>query len=310
MITDIKGLHHVTSMASDANVNNQFFTKTLGMRRVKKTVNFDAPEVYHLYYGDEVGTPGSVMTYFPFGKMPRGTRGIGEVGITEFAVPKSSLKFWKRRLSDFKVSGLQEETVFGQTRLNFNGPDGDGFALVEAEHDGRRPWVSQGVHEDVGILGFSGARFRLRNATATGELLKYMGYQNVEIEGKITRYVIEGGNAADTIDLEEVTGADVADQGAGSVHHIAFAVEDREAQLNVRKALMDTGYQVTPVIDRDYFWAIYFRTPGGVLFEIATNEPGFDRDEDTANLGQALKLPKRYEPHRANIENHLPAIMD
>jgi len=308
MITDIKGLHHVTSMAADANENNDFFTKTLGLRRVKKTVNFDAPEVYHLYYGDEVGTPGSVMTYFPFGRMPRGKRGTGEVGVTEFAVPKGSLGFWSDHLSKQGVTGLSQDTAFGENRLSFDGPDGDGFALVETEDRDRTPWTGNGISADAGILGFNGARFRLKDAAATGELLTFMGYQKAETEGDVTRYVIEGGNAADTIDLEASASAPTANQGAGSVHHIAFAVEDRAAQLRVREALMDTGYQVTPVIDRDYFWAIYFRTPGGVLFEIATNEPGFDRDEDTANLGQALKLPTRYEQHRSQIEALLPKL--
>ena len=309
MIKDIKGLHHVTSMAADANTNNQFFTNTLGLRRVKKTVNFDAPEVYHLYYGDEVGTPGSVMTYFPFGTMPRGKRGAGEVGVTEFAVPKGSLHYWSERLSAKGVTGLGQDTAFGEARLTFDGPDGDGFALVESDAQGRTAWTAGDVSDDAGIFGFRGARFRLRDADATGELLTYMGYQKAESEGDITRYVIEGGNAADTIDLEQVgSAAPTAGQGAGSVHHIAFAVEDRAAQLRVREALMQTGYQVTPVIDRDYFWAIYFRTPGGVLFEIATNEPGFDRDEDTAHLGEALKLPTRYEPHRDKIEALLPPI--
>ncbi|MEM9845179.1 MAG: VOC family protein [Pseudomonadota bacterium] len=308
MITDIKGLHHVTSMAGDASENNGFFTKTLGLRRVKKTVNFDAPDVYHLYYGDEIGTPGSVMTYFPFPMMPKGRRGIGEVGITEFAVPHGTLGFWRARLGSQDVTGLSEDVAFGERRLNFDGPDGDGFALVESEVRERTPWTGAGVSEDAGVLGFRGARFRLRDDAATGELLQFMGYQKAETEGDITRYVIDNGNAADTIDLERLPGAQAAGQGAGSVHHIAFAVEDREAQLRVRQSLMDTGYQVTPVIDRDYFWAIYFRTPGGVLFEIATNEPGFDRDEDTAHLGEALKLPTRYEPHRAEIEKQLPEI--
>lgn len=309
MITDIKGLHHVTSMAADANQNNGFFTDTLGLRRVKKTVNFDAPDVYHLYYGDEVGTPGSVMTYFPFAGMRRGRRGAGEVGVTEFAVPTGSLPYWSDRLSGLGVSGLAEDTAFGEARLSFDGPDGDGFALVESEDRGRAAWTGGGISEQAGIFGFRGARFRLRDAAATGELLSFMGYQKAETEGNITRYVIEGGNAADTIDLEQIPGAaPVADQGAGSVHHIAFAVDDRAAQQRVRQSLLDTGYQVTPVIDRDYFWAIYFRTPGGVLFEIATNEPGFDRDEDTAHLGEALKLPTRYEPHRAEIEKILPPI--
>ena len=309
MIKDIKGLHHVTSMAADASTNNQFFTDTLGLRRVKKTVNFDAPEVYHLYYGDEVGTPGSVMTYFPFGQMPRGRRGAGEVGVTEFAVPQGSLPFWRDRLDAKGVAGLADGTAFGEQRLSFQGPDGDDFALVESEDRGRSPWATEDVSGDVGILGFHGARFALRDVDATAELLGFMGYQRSESDGDVTRFVIEGGNAADTIDLEQLpSAAPTADQGAGSVHHIAFAVDDRAAQLRVRQALMDTGYQVTPVIDRDYFWAIYFRTPGGILFEIATNEPGFDRDEDTAHLGEALKLPTRYEPHRKKIEALLPPL--
>ncbi|MEM6759341.1 MAG: ring-cleaving dioxygenase [Pseudomonadota bacterium] len=308
MIKDIKGLHHVTSMAGDANANNRFFTDTLGLRRVKKTVNFDAPEVYHLYFGDEVGTPGSVMTTFPFGQMPRGRRGTGEVGVTEFAVPTGSLPFWSDHLAGKGVTGLAQDTAFGERRLRFDGPDGDDFALVEAEAAGRTAWTGGGVSQEAGILGFHGARFRLRDAAATGELLTFMGYQKAATDGDVTRYVIEGGNAADTIDIEEVPTARDAHQGAGSVHHIAFAVEDRAAQLRVREALADTGYQVTPVIDRDYFWAIYFRTPGGILFEIATNEPGFDSDEDTAHLGQALKLPTRYEPMRDKIEGLLPPI--
>ncbi|WP_299971264.1 ring-cleaving dioxygenase [uncultured Roseobacter sp.] len=304
----IKGLHHVTSMAADAKENNDFFTKVLGMRRVKKTVNFDTPEVYHLYYGDEVGTPGSVMSYFPFGPMPNGRRGAGEVGVTEFAVPKGTLGFWKEHLASKGVKGLRESSFLGDARLELDGPDGDSFALVEAEPENRTAWTGGGIGEADGVLGFHGARFQLRNADATGELLTFMGYQKGDTEGSVTRYRIDGGNAARTIDLEEVPDAPHATQGAGSVHHIAFAVENRAAQLEVRKALMDTGYQVTPVIDRDYFWAIYFRTPGGVLFEIATNEPGFDRDEDTAHLGQALMLPERYRPYRAQIERKLPEI--
>jgi len=308
MINEIKGLHHVTSMAADARTNNRFFTRTLGLRRVKKTVNFDSPEVYHLYYGDEVGTPGSVMTYFPFGQMPRGKRGTGEVGVTEFAVPEGALPYWAERLAAQGAKGLSTGSFLGTPRLDFTGPDGDGFALVETATRGRTPWTGAGVPEEAGILGFQGARMRLRDVGATAELLGFMGYRKDETEGAVTRYRIEGGNAADTIDLEELPEAGAARQGAGSVHHIAFAVENRATQLEVRKALMDTGYQVTPVIDRDYFWAIYFRTPGGVLFEVATNEPGFDRDEDTAHLGEALKLPTRYEPYRDRIESILPKL--
>jgi glyoxalase family protein len=310
MITQIKGLHHVTSMASDAQANSDFFTKTLGLRRVKKTVNFDAPDTYHLYYGDEVGTPGSVMTYFPFAHMGQGRPGAGEVGETTFAVPKGALGFWQERLASQGVTGLAATEAFGEKRLRFQGPDRDAFALVEVDGDTRQGWAKGGVAEAEAVQGFRGASLRLRDGAATGELLRFMGYEEVATDGALTRYAIPGGNGADLIDLEVLPGAPRAGQGAGSVHHIAFAVENRAAQLEVRKALMDTGYQVTPVIDRDYFWAIYFRTPGGVLFEVATNEPGFDRDEDTAHLGTALKLPVQHERLRAQIEAHLEPITD
>ncbi|WP_077966621.1 VOC family protein [Ensifer adhaerens] len=305
MIKDIRGLHHVTSMASDARENNRFFTDTLGLRRVKKTVNFDDPSVYHLYYGDEKGTAGTVMTYFPFPHMMIGRPGVGEVGETQFSIPKGALSFWKDRLVAQGVAGIQADTVFGAQRLRFTGPDGDGLALIESAEDARAPWLAEGISEANAIRGFSGARFNLHDTAATEELLRFMGYERSEVEGDVTRFVIPGGNGADTIDLAALPKTPFARQGAGSVHHIAFAVENREKQLEVRKALMDTGYQVTPVIDRDYFWAIYFRTPGGILFEIATNEPGFDHDEDTAHLGEALKLPNRYEPFRNQIEANL-----
>lgn len=306
----IQGLHHVTSMASDANKNNAFFTKTLSLRRVKKTVNFDSPEVYHLYYGDEFGTPGSVMTYFPFGQMPRGTRGTGEVGVTEFAVPPGALSYWEDRLAVSGVEGLSGDSFLGEPRLSFDGPDGESFALVETDPAGRLGWSGADVPSGAGILGFRGARLRLRDAHATGELLTFMGYTKAGSAGAVTRYRIAGGNAANTIDLEELPGATYAQQGAGSVHHIAFSVKDRSAQAEVRKALMDTGFQVTPVIDRDYFWSIYFRTPGGVLFEVATDEPGFDRDEDMTHLGETLQLPERYRPYRAQIERKLQTIAE
>jgi glyoxalase family protein len=310
MLKQIKGLHHVTSMAANAQQNSDFFTKTLGLRRVKKTVNFDAPDVYHLYYGDEAGTPGSVMTYFPFPHIAAGRPGVGEVGETYFAVPKGALGYWKQRLTGLDVTGLAETEVFGEKRLRFLGPDREAFSLVETDNDARTGWAHGDVGSAEAIKGFQGATMRLKDDGAMRELLGFMNYQQVDAKDGWTRFAVEGGNGADIIDIETVPQAGFARQGAGSVHHIAFAVENRAAQLEVRKALLDTGYQVTPVIDRDYFWAIYFRTPGGVLFEIATNEPGFDRDEDTAHLGEALKLPDRYEAHRAQIEQILTPIND
>lgn len=308
-INQIRGLHHVTSLAASAPQNNSFFTKTLGLRRVKKTVNFDAPDVYHLYYGDEVGAPGSVMTYFPFPDIARGRPGVGEVGETVFSVPEGSLPFWIERLEREGVEGLKSDEAFGERRLHFAGPDGDGFALVEAR-DARPAWTKAGIGEDHAIRGFHSASLRLRDDGATAELLKFMGYEQIDKAEGARRFAVPNGNGADFVDVETLPNIAPARQGAGSVHHLAFAVPDRAAQLEVRKALLDTGYQVTPVIDRDYFWAIYFRTPGGVLFEIATNEPGFDRDEHAAHLGAALKLPKQHEHLRGQLEKFLEPITD
>ncbi|WP_296425251.1 VOC family protein [Yoonia sp.] len=309
MIKQIKGLHHVTSIARDARENNAFFTNVLGLRRVKKTVNFDAPDVYHLYYGDEAGTPGTVMTYFPFPNAGRGTHGAGEVGRASFSIPTGSSQAWLDRLATFAVTGLSQDTRFGQKRVLFDGPDGDGFALVESD-DERSPWTGNGVSAEMGIRGFHSADMRLRDGDVTGELLQFMGYEKGDTQDNVTRFIVPGGNDANVIDLEVTPDAPRAQQGAGSVHHIAFAVENRARQLEVREALIDTGYQVTPVIDRDYFYAIYFRTPGGVLFEVATNEPGFDRDEDTAHLGEALKLPSQHEHLRARLEGLLQPLDD
>ena len=310
MLNQIKGLHHVTSLAGDPQNNNRFFTKTLGLRRVKKTVNFDAPDVYHLYYGDEVGAPGSVMTYFPFPDIAPGRPGTGEVGETVFSVPDGAIGFWKERFAKLGVDGLLEDKAFGEKRLHFAGVDGDSFALVESGSDARAPWLPGGVAADAAIRGFHSASLRLRDDGATVELLKFMGYEQIGAEEGVKRLAIKDGNGADFIDVETLPNIAQGRPGAGTVHHIAFSVENREKQLEVRKALMDTGYMVTPVIDRDYFWAIYFRTPGGVLFEVATNEPGFNRDEDTAHLGEALRLPKQHEHLRATLEKSLEPIVD
>ncbi|MGI9395280.1 MAG: VOC family protein, partial [Boseongicola sp.] len=192
-------------------------------------------------------------------------------------------------------------------RLQFHGPDGDALALVESD-DNRAPWTGNGVDADIAIRGFHSADMRLQDGGASAELMKFMGYEEIGRDGNVTRFVVPDGNEANIIDIETLPAVDAADQGAGSVHHIAFAVENRARQLEVREALMDTGYHVTPVINRDYFWAIYFRTPGGVLFEVATNEPGFDVDEDTAHLGEALKLPSQHAHLRERLERQLEPL--
>jgi glyoxalase family protein len=282
----------------------------LGLRRVKQTVNFDEPSVYHLYYGDEVGTPGTVMTHFPFPNIIRGRQGTGEVGTTAFAVPAGALPYWTDRLTEARVGDLEATDSFGQKRLTFRAPEGDSLSLVEVPDDARVPWTGNGVEAENAIRGFHSVALRLRDGGATEELLKFMGYQNAASSNGVNRLIRPDGNGADFVDIEVLPDAGHADLGAGSVHHVAFAVPDRAAQLEVRKALLDTGYMVTPVIDRDYFWAIYFRTPGGVLFEVATNEPGFDRDEDTAHLGEALQLPVQHEHLRAVLEQTLQPLGD
>ena len=307
MLTQIQGLHHVTSLASSASQNNAFFTDLMGLRRVKKTVNFDNPDVYHLYYGDAEGSAGTVMTYFPFPNARRGHKGTGEVGRTSFAVPANSLEAWAERLSGRGVTGISRDTRFGDARLLFDGPDGDGFALVGVVDDARAPWEADGISQDMAVRGFHSTDMRVTDGGASAELLRFMGYQEIDRDGDVTRFAVERGNGADVIDVE-TSSAGPAEQGAGSVHHIAFAVENRARQLEVREALVDTGYRVTPVINRDYFWAIYFRTPGGVLFEVATNEPGFDADEDRANLGQLLKLPSQHAHLREKLERTLEPI--
>lgn len=213
------------------------------------------------------------------------------------------------RLADHAVADVKRETRFGEGRLSFKGPDGDGFVLVETAGDKRAPWTGNGVGADEAIRGFHSVSMRLQDTAGMNYLLGLMGYEETVKEGNVHRYRIKGdGNGADFVDIEVQPLMNAARQGAGSVHHVAFAVDDRAAQLAVREELTSAGVPITPVIDRDYFYAIYFRTPGGVLFEIATNEPGFDRDEDRAHLGEALKLPSQHEHLRRHLEQTLQPI--
>ncbi|WP_265517654.1 VOC family protein [Nitratireductor luteus] len=308
MLDKIEGIHHITSMAQDARRTDAFFTNTLGLRRVKKTVNFDAPDIYHLYYANEIGQPGTVMTYFPFPNIIRGKRGAGEVGTTVFSVPAGSLGFWEEHFAHNKLAGVERLERFGENRLSFEGEDGDGFALVETVDDKREPWTTDRIPESAAIRGFHSASLVLHDSSGTRALLELMDYSTLGVEDGIERMVRKGGNGANFIDLVTDPTAPPARQGGGSVHHIAFAVANQTAQLAVREALVQQGFGLTPVIDRDYFLSIYFRAPGGVLFEVATNEPGFANDEELEHLGEALQLPKQHQHLRSYLESHLPQI--
>ncbi|TNC48294.1 ring-cleaving dioxygenase [Rubellimicrobium rubrum] len=306
MTDKINGLHHVTMLASGASANNAFYTEALGLRRVKTTVNFDAPDVYHLYFGDELGRPGTVMTSFPFPNAARGRRGTGEASLTAFAVPVGSLPAWEERLAP--LGPTTREIVLGDERLLIEGPDGESLALVEVAQDARTPWTENGVGVEMGIRGFHSVTLTLQDIGATADLLRLMGYREEGREGPVTRMRLAQGNGAQIVDLHEDPTVRPALQSAGSVHHIAFSVADKATQAEVRRELAAAGFQATPSIDRDYFWAIYFRSPGGVLFEIATDEPGFTRDEAAEVLGTALKLPQQHAHLHDRLVQHLEPL--
>ncbi len=299
MTLPILGLHHVTSKSSDPRQTDRFWRDVMGLRRIKQTVNFDNPKVYHLYYGNPAAEPGTVMTYFPFPALERGTRGTGEVRAVSFSIPTGSVDYWEATLSAAGVSGLVQDHLFGATCLNFAAPDGDEFQLVERNDDPRAG------HSPTAIRGFDGVTLSLADIGATAEVLETFGYQRSAVEGNTTRFSLPNANGAGHVDLEASPDLPQAVEGAGSVHHVAFAVKDRAAQAQVREAMLAMGQRVTHVYDRDYFHAIYFRTDGGVLFEVATYEPGFDVDEDMASLGEALKLPTQHEHLRQKLEQEL-----
>jgi glyoxalase family protein len=310
----IDGLHHITAISGPPQRNLDFYAKVLGLRFVKRTVNFDDPSVYHLYYGDEAGTPGTVLTFFPWERLGRGRPGVGEASLTQFAVPPGSLPFWRTRLeaNGALVSGPAEH--FDEERLLGEDPDGLKFALVvPAQRDGQEPstapWTTESIERDVAIRGFHGVTLTLADPAPTAALLEdLLGYEALGQEDATHRFAGPHARHARLVDIVVLPDGQRALQGRGSVHHIAFAVADRAAQLTVRERLVAAGYGVTPVIDRNYFYSIYFRSPGGVLFEIATAEPGFAVDEPATKLGQALRLPSQHEHLRAELERILPPL--
>lgn len=308
MTTDILGLHHVTAIAGSAAANRAFYADVLGLRLVKRTVNFDDPTAWHLYYADETGSAGTVMTFFAWSQMRQGRVGAGQVALTQFAAPVGSLEFWAARLAAHGGRAFARETVLGQARLRAADPDGLAFAIVETPDDARAPWVTPQVGADVALRGFLGVTLRLRDGAGVGAILRdVFGYAPEATEGDVSRYRL-AGSAAGVVDLDVDAAAAPGVEGAGVVHHVAFAVADRAAQARVRAAMQAAGLRVTPAIDRDYFFAIYARTPGGVLFEVATAEPGFTVDEPLESLGTALMLPAQHAARRAEIARALPPL--
>lgn len=306
----IRGLHHVTAMARDPQVNLDFYHRVLGQRLVKRTINFDDPGTYHFYFADETGTPGSVLTFFPWPMVKRGTPGNGEAAAVAYAIPPEAADFWRERLAASGVVIGETSARFGDPVIPFRDPDGMAVELVVTESAGQiQPWTDGLVPVEFALRGFHSVTLWLADSERTAELLSgVMGYRFMGVEGQRARYAAPGGAVGAVVDLLQRPGLPGGRFGGGSIHHVAFRAADEEEQSAYQAALRAAGFSVTPVRDRQYFRSIYFRTPGGVLFEIATDGPGFLIDESATELGRSLRLPPWQEPQRAEIEAVLPRV--
>jgi glyoxalase family protein len=307
----MSGLHHVTAIAGNALRNFDFYTRTLGLRFVERTVNFDDPGTYHFYYGDETGRPGTILTFFPWEQAEKGRAGVGETQQTAFRVPEHSLGYWTHRLLEKGVAHEALEKRFGDSVLPFSDPDGLSLALVGVPGAESEPaWSNGDVPREHAIRGFHGVTLLLDGAAKTGAILSdVFGFKEVGREGSVIRYRAPQSSTGMIVDIYEAKCFLPGYQGRGSVHHIAFrAADDAEQERMARKLVASHRLRHTEQRDRNYFRSIYFREPGGVLFEIATDIPGFAVDEPVASLGHSLKLPTFLEPHRGEIEKVLPAL--
>lgn len=297
------GIHHITAFVGNAQRNADFYAGILGLRLVKKTINFDAPEVYHLYFGNESGAPGTIITFFPFDGGRKGRIGGGQVGVTVYAVPPGTLDAWEKRLTGFGI-GVSRVSRLGETLLAFSDYDGLRIELAEREEGPASAWSFGGIPAEMAIKGFGGAVLYSHEPEATAETLAMtLGLERAGAGDGYIRFKASG-ELGNIIDLKAERMAPGAG-GSGTVHHIAWRAKDDEEQLEWGRLAQSQGYRPTPVQDRQYFNAIYFREHGGILFEIATDPPGFARDEDPDALGEKLMLPDWYEPHRAAIEKGL-----
>ncbi len=306
----LNGLHHVTAIASDAQRNVEFYTGLLGLRLVKKTVNFDDPQSYHLYYGDGRGTPGTILTFFVWPGGSKGRVGSGEPSRVAFAVPEGSLPWWRRRLSEAGVEVKGNGTVFGGETISFADPDGMQVELIES--DAPRDvqiWTDGQVGADSAIRTIAGVTLTRTAKPSSDELYtQQLGFREIGTEDGRRRFASGEGNSESFIDVVEPEVAGHGRMGAGTIHHIAFRTPDDATQLEWLQKITGLGLHVSPVMDRNYFHSIYFREPSGILFEVATDGPGFAVDEAAETLGESLQLPAQYERARTQIEAILPPI--
>lgn len=310
MNNNVIGLHHVTAIASDAKRNYDFYTKVLGLRFVKKTVNFDDPNTYHLYYGNYPAEPGTILTFFPWPNIMPGRRGTGQATETGFSVPEGSLDFWLKRLEAHGATYNKPATKFGEEYLTVLDPDGMKLELtVSARPDSRQQHLSPEIDATKAIRGFQNVTITQADIKGTADVLtELLDYELAEQQVNRYRFVNKNAPTAAVIDLVEVPGERRGHVAGGSVHHVAFRVKDDATEMALRAKIEAKGFNITPQIDRNYFHSLYFREPGGVLFEIATDNPGFTVDEPLDQLGQSLKLPAMYEARREAIEAVLPKM--
>ncbi len=310
MDNKILGIHHITAIAGDAKRNHDFYTRVLGLRLVKKTVNFDDPETYHFYFGDEAGTPGTILTFFPWGGIRQGRRGTRQVTEIGYAVPSGSLEFWKQRLEENHVIMNNVSEKFGEQYLTFLDPDGLKLELtVPAVSDTRKPWETEDVNAEHATRGFHHITITTTKIDATARILTdVFGYRLLKQEVNRYRFITDAVDQAALVDLVEAPGESAGVVAGGSVHHVAFRVKDEATLMHFRELVVAQGLHITEKIDRNYFYSLYFREPGGVLFEIATDNPGFATDETLAELGSGLKLPAQYEGYRERLEQVLPKL--
>ena len=311
MNRSILGLHHVTATVDEAQPDIDFCVGALGLRLVKRTVNFDNHHVYHFYYGTERGAPGTIWTTFPYhGRgVPVGTKGTGQITVTSFSAPAASLAWWKERLQRRGVTVTKPEPRFGEPSIVATDPSGLAIELVGTDGDQRRPWIDGAVEAGAAVRGLHSVSMVVRSRAATVDFLTgVLGLQIVDDARGRIRVGIHGDAPGQLLDVIEDRDGPAAVNGLGTVHHVALAVSGEDEQLQVREMLVGRGFQVTRVLDRQYFKSIYFREPGGVLLELATLRPGFDVDEPASELGQSLKLPPWEEGARGEIEAGLAPI--
>jgi glyoxalase family protein len=316
----VLGIHHVTAICSNPQKNIDFYTQLLGLRLVKLTVNFDDPTTYHLYYGDKIGHPGTILTFFPWPDAPKGYRGTGQAITTSFLIPPNSIDFWKDRLknSDICFEGPTKRFDDDEQIIRLFDPDGLELELVahsSAKENNERFWKDGPISYENGIRGFYSVSLSEEGYERTAEILNEMGYKMIKSEGNRFRFQIEDSkstpNIAGTKILDVLCLPDTAHGriGKGTVHHVAFRTPSDETQISIRKNIIKIGLNPTPVMDRTYFHSVYFREPGGVLFEIATDPPGFTIDQNVEDLGERLMLPQWLEPVRERLEKVLPKIV-